>query len=497
MASSTDIKVIFSPDWLRACVRVNAQLDPKAITRGHLLAALEEAKVAGTPALDARLDELCQLLQSGSLPGEDFLIAQGRAPTDPIDAQFEWSEALRPRTDGEDADAGRVSYYDRNTFVSVRQGDVIGRISPAKPGAPGVDVHGNPVHPVRKPRQIALRSNVEWAGDGVTVLAGCDGLVALEDDRISVASVLEIPGDVDYSTGHIDTPGDVVVHGSVKDLFKVHSARDITIHGHVDAAALKAGGNIIIHGGIHGHGKASIQAAGRVEARICGGATIEAGRILGVQRECINCWVRADRFNAPTGTIIGGYVWARNGIEVQTLGSPAHVRTIVTAGIPVTVIDQAVQMAAEIKEHKDGARKIREAVSPLLREIRRLSPQHRERATELMFQAGHLEQQAGDIDKQREQLLAQSSPDVEASVLVGGRIYPGVVIVVSGRATVVQEEIRGPVRIMERKIEGVTTLVAINTTSGSVRLLPTARFTAEEEKQAISGEQGAACATVV
>ncbi len=482
-STSTSVKVIISPDRLKAWVRANRQLDPKTITRGQLLVALEESKIELTSGVNARLDALCEQLQAGKPLGEDFLLAECAPPTDPVDARLEWSESLRPRSEAEISEAGRVSHYDRNTIVSVNKGAKIGRIVPAELGKPGVDVHGRAVPPSRKPKQIALRGNVEM--DGQMVVAGCDGRVLFEDNKLSVASVLEIHGDVDFGTGHIDTPGDVVVHGSVKDLFRVHSSRDITIDSHVDGAVLEAGGAIIIHGGIHGHGKANIRAAGRVEVKICDGATIEAGHILSVQRECISCRIRADKISSLAGTIIGGYAWARNGIEVQALGSPGGVKTVVSTGIPVRVIDETMQMMVQAKESVDGASKIRAAVSPLLQEMRRLSAQQRERATELMFQADQLEQQAKDLDRKREEMLSQSAPDAEPSVLVGGRICAGVTVVISGRSTTFEDAIRGPVRIMERKIEGVTTLVAVDTISGSLRALPTGRFTAEAERQAM------------
>jgi hypothetical protein len=103
-----------------------------------------------------------------------------------------------------------------------------------------------------------------------------------------------------------------------------------------------------------------------------------------------------------------------------------------------------------------------------------------------MFQADTLEQQASDLDVKREQILAQAAPDVEPVIAFGGRVYAGVIVIINGRSTTIElgKEMRGPVRIVERKIEGVTTLVAIDTISGSVRPLPTVRFTSEAEKQA-------------
>jgi hypothetical protein len=143
-------------------------------------------------------------------------------------------------------------------------------------------------------------------------------------------------------------------------------------------------------------------------------------------------------------------------------------------------------MLLQAKECLDSAKKIRQAIDPLMREMRRLSAQQRERATELMFQADTFEQQARDLDAKREQIVAEAAPEGQPSVLFGGRIYAGVTVIISGRSTTFEmgQELRGPVRIMERKIEGVTTLVAVDAVSGDARPLPTGRFTAEAEKQA-------------
>lgn len=495
MSAEKDVQVVVSADRLKAWLRIHPQLAPQGIGRDRLDAALDVSRVARTAAVESRLHELHQMLQSGSLPGQDFLLVEYPPPGEPVDARFEWAESLRPAREGQDDAAERVNHYDRRQIVSARAGQVIGTIEPAQPGGATVDVYGNPVAPARTPASIGLRGNVRMAPDGRSVVAACDGRVIFEDNKLSIASVLEVPGDVDFGTGNIDSPGDVVIGGSVKDLFQVRGSRDVTVEGHVDSAQLEAGDSIHIRGGIHGHGKASIHAGGCVETKLCDGATIEAGGTFSVQRECLNCRVHAARMVAPAGTIIGGYVWARDGIEVQTLGSGAHVRTAVSTGVPVRVMEEALGLAAQAKDRRDAARKIRETIEPLLREMRRLSPPQRERATELMFQADQLEQDARQLDARREQMLAQAAPQCEPSVLVGGRIHPGVTVIVSGRATTIQADLRGPVRILERKIDGVTTLAAVDTISGSLRPLKTERFTAQAEAQVLKAGEPSLAAT--
>ncbi len=161
MAASSNVKVIVSEDHLKAWVRISAAADPKKITRAELLAALDEARVAPLPQVEARLNDLLEHLQAGSLPGGDFLLAEGALPTEPVDATFEWDEGLRPRSQTDASDAGRVNHYDRTIITCVTAGAVIGRISPPQPGQPGTDVHGNALSPTRKPKRIGLRGNVE------------------------------------------------------------------------------------------------------------------------------------------------------------------------------------------------------------------------------------------------------------------------------------------------------------------------------------------------
>jgi uncharacterized protein (DUF342 family) len=492
MPAGTNVRVIVSPDRLRAWVRVNPQLDPRCITPQHVQAAIEQSRIAVSDAVASRIGELCRKLQAGYMPEGDFLVAEQPEPAAPVDARFEWTEALRPWRESEGSRAGRVSHYDRNSIVCVRAGQVVGTIVPAKAGGTGVDVYGHSLPAPHKPRQIALRGNVQLAPDGRTVQATRDGRVVFEDNKLSVVWMLELQGSVDFGTGNIDSPGDVIVHGSVKDLFRVRSARNITVDLHVDGAMLAAGGDIALHGGVHGHGKAVIRAGGRIETKLCDSATIEAGKALSVTRECINCRVRADRISSPGATLIGGYAWARNGVEVQNLGSPAGVKTVVAVGIPTERIEEALEMTARATQCRDAARKIREAIVPLLGEASGLAAAPGGRATVLMRQAEQLERQAKDLDQKRENLLRQATPDGEPYVLVNGRIHPGVTIAISGRATVFHKEMRGPVRIVERQVDGRAVLAAVDALSSSVQALPTVRFTAAAQKQAMQAGDPAA-----
>ncbi len=484
MSAVSAIEVVVSTDRLQALVRLGPHVRSDSVSRDDLRAALVTAGVVLTPEVEARLDELVALLQSQAPAPEEYLVADNPPPGEPIDARLEWAEALKGRQRGQPACDGSVNHYDRNGVVGVQADEVIGRIVPSRPGRPAVDVRGQTLA-AREPVEITVGANVELAEDGQTVRAGRAGHIVFQDDTLSVEEVFEVRQDVDFGTGNIDTGGDVVVRGSVMDLFRVRSGKNIEVDGFVYTAFLEAAGDILVRGGVHGHGKARLQAGGRIETKICGDAIFEVGGDFVFQRQCTNCCVRADRVVAPAGILMGGYCHARNTIEVQDIGSDAHVRVLVSVGVSAATVARIARMASDARERREGADKIRESLAPLVREMRRLSPEHRERVTELMFQADRAETEARQLDEQQEELARDTAPQVEPAVIVGGSLHRGVTIAISGRMTTLDSEIRGPVRIVARKTDGVTVLVATDTNSGNATVLPTRRLAADAEERLI------------
>jgi len=485
------IQVVVAPDRLKAWVRCGAESEASEISRQMIVDAVREAKIAWNQGIEARVDDLFRALRSENPPTDDWLIAEGKEPVEPVDAQFEWAE--RFQTDREVSQTDRVDHYERHGIITVAAGEVIGTISPAKQGEAGLDVYGNEVPVQGRPKEILLRDNVELDEDGQTVRATSDGIVHLEDNKLWVTPIIEIDGDVDFSIGNIDASSDVAIRGSVLDLFCVKTTKSITVGRDVEAATLEAAGDIEIHGGVQGREKAHFKAGGNVKVKICDAAKIEAGGDVVITKECINSTVRAGgKVLARSGTFIGGHVHARNGVEVHTIGSPANVRTLITLGTPTEVIEKAQEMQTEVKERTAAAEQIRMTVEPLLREMRRLSPQQKERATELIFQADQIEAGVEELKQQREQILKEHTPDGEPYVLIQGRIFPNVTVVISGRMTTIRSEFKGPLKILRRKVEGVTQLVLVDEISGSSSILKTTRSSTEAEKQAVGYREGRA-----
>jgi uncharacterized protein (DUF342 family) len=216
-----------------------------------------------------------------------------------------------------------------------------------------------------------------------------------------------------------------------------------------------------------------IRAGGSLQARFCNEVFVTVGGDIRVDREILNCQVRCGaHLVCPRGTIIGGHVWAREGMEVAVLGSDAGVHTCVAVGARPTTLRRGKQMEKAGRERRKAAGQIRERIQPLLANLKRLTPQQREAATELMSKAEDWETEAETLQAERVKLLAQARPTGTASIVVHNAIHPGVRIIWEAREIRIDRLIHGPVRIEERKLDGATELVYVNQRTGSVTVLP-------------------------
>jgi hypothetical protein len=106
--------------------------------------------------------------------------------------------------------------------------------------------------------------------------------------------------------------------------------------------------------------------------------------------------------------------------------------------------------------------------------LKRLTPVQKERATELLFTADNMDAEMSEAETQRSQMIQAARASKPPAVLVSKIIYPGTTVRMGHRHIVFQTELKGPVRIEKRKMEGVTEFVAVSQASGSVTVLKSA-----------------------
>lgn len=170
---------------------------------------------------------------------DEVIIAEATLPVPSEHAQLE-DFVGRPQVL---SDGGEESVdFFASKVQLVKEGAVLARKIPGKPGVPGKDVLGK-VLPAAgfKDFQFRLKKNVYLSADGLEVVAACTGQpVRLDERAYMVANVYIRSEDVDLTTGSIDFPGDVYVNGNVQERLHIFAGGKLEIMGSVSHAEIRA-----------------------------------------------------------------------------------------------------------------------------------------------------------------------------------------------------------------------------------------------------------------
>jgi len=348
-----------------------------------------------------------------------YLAARGRAAVHGKDGRVEDLYQRRPERELVVDEYDRVDYAAISFVQNAEAGDTICRIIPPTAGEAGKTVLGQDL-PARdgRPAVVPKGRNTTVTDEGDALVASKTGHVEFNGRTFQVRPVLEIEGNVDYSTGRVNFLGDVHVHGDICTGFTVRAMGTVTVDGVVEAATVEAGGDLIIVKGAQGDNRAVLRANRCVYAKYLESCCVYA--LEGLHADClINCDVYCNgtvEVNTGRGTIIGGGVRAAHEVEASVLGSRAEARTeVALGGHPCREFDQGV-LAREIAG-------LEEELEALERQPE--SPAKFNRVGKLRMQLSvnknKLEQFERDLEGDREE---PEAPGVRR--LTCGVAYPGV-----------------------------------------------------------------------
>ena len=275
----------------------------------------------------------------------DLVVAAGIPAEETTPEHGEIEERLAPREQFASKDAIKVDFRNLSRQPIVRKGEVLGHLFAAKVGKQGRDIRGSSLEP-------AHRTVDNWkAGKNVLVeddrlVAAVDGLLNRENYQLSVEEVFVVKGGIDYHTGHVVFPGDVIVEGKVGDGFKLWSGANILCKSTLDAFDVNAKKDLVCLQGILGHGTGHVRAGGQLSAKF-----IENCRVAVRGDIHVLTAIMASRVYSlgvidlgEKGAIVGGETWAVHGIKAARLGNQAKQRTVLHVGVDFTVqqrLDQA------------------------------------------------------------------------------------------------------------------------------------------------------------
>lgn len=280
--------------------------------------------------------------------------------------------------------------------------------------------------------------------------------------------------DVDLGTGGVAADGDVEVRGTVRTGARIRTPGSLRVGRAMEAADVEVGGSITVRGGIFGHkGAGRIRAGSEITAHLLHEARLEAGGDVRIEQEILHSRVHAQgRLTAERGAVIGGEIYARDGVEVRVLGCAAGVPTGVAVGLAVSTLRRVRKAERQGRELQKSAEYMRQLVQPLLANARRLSPEQRERATELLCKVDELELQIARLEQEAQHCREDGRPRGTPQVRAHAALHAGVRVGIGAREARLHRLMHGPLAIELRKVKDVTEIVAVNQRTGSVVVLP-------------------------
>jgi uncharacterized protein (DUF342 family) len=422
------------------------------------------AKVSAQQIIDelrgmklARFDDgqVVSALEAAAKAPASVVVASGTAPVDERPERIEYGV---PIADGQAL-----------IISKVEAGQSVATYTPAVPGTDGIDVFGKPI-PHRK-SQSPLKIGRNLVSSKGVITATARGNLRLHGEELSVQPLMELRGD--EASPPITFDGDVMVKGSLSDGRVLKMSGLLTVGGAIEAAMLNVGASINVKGGIIGKNKGRIDAAGDLRCRFVSGAHIIAGANVLVQSEISNSHiVCAGRLTVAMGAIVGGVVLSNGGISCDVLGHPSAPLTCVEAGDGIVCRTALTAAHATIVANKRRVEEVRAKIAPLLKSIKLLTPQQREKATELLYEADELDAQTRKMEEEAQALTHRLEQSACAEILVAKAVHPGVKVGFCGVETLIGAALRGPLRLSAHKLGTVTEILLTDCGDKSTTVLP-------------------------
>ncbi|GMQ60504.1 FapA family protein [Vallitalea sediminicola] len=377
---------------------------------------------------------------------KDILIAKGLKPINGKDGRIEYlfdtEKKLKPHMNND----GTVDYHKLNLITNVKSGDTLARLIAEEEGIVGKNVFGEEISPPKvKAKKLYFGKNTKVRDN--TLYAIKDGQVKLDDGKVIVLDYLEIPGNVDNSTGDIEFLGTILVRGNVLTGYNVKAKGDVEVSGVVEGAHIVADGNIILHRGIQGMDRGVIEAKGNVMAKYIENSKVTAGGCI--HSDAILHSDVSSKGNilvdGKKGLISGGTL--RSGVEVSAKVIGSHMGTVTTidVGVDPTYIDEFNEIQKDIKQLTKEEIKLTQIIT-LLNKKKRINGNLDEEKKEMLITATRskifVSNKLTSSQKRYDEMVDNIDNKNIGKVRVIGNIYPGVRVSIGNVKYYVRKDIK-------------------------------------------------------
>ncbi len=353
-------------------------------------------------------------------------------------------------TAGKETSDGKMDFKERKYINNVEANEIIAHYETEVLPIDGHSIYDAPISAnYDTDTGYKLGKNVTIASDNTRIISNLNGIISNADNTISVNNVTEIET-VDLSTGNIEVLGSVIIHQDISDGFSVRAKGDIVVYGNVENAILEAEGNVIISGSIIG-GRVTIN--GNLYASFitqvdvtCHGDVIINKYIL---KSSINSNARVICLSEKEkGAIIGGTIYAKDGVFAKTLGGNTGAITDIYVGRDLNLNKEYHALAEKVKEYKEKIKLIKTTLgAEYLRNPRqflaKLPPNKLEAVKKTLTEFNFLLQETNKLESDRLQLKHKIEQLSAASVMVMENVFYGTAINIGSIRKEIERNMKG------------------------------------------------------
>lgn len=380
-----------------------------------------------------------------------ILLAKGTEPVNGKEEEIKLFLDLHEKA-GKLKEDGTIDFKEREKYLNVKANDIIGEYIAGKKPQKGYDVFGNEVFPIiEKSSGYKIGKNLKI--EGTKVLAAIDGIIEVDEfNKVSISNIIKIEKDVDLSTGNIKSESTIHIMGKINPGFTVETSADLIVEDAVFNSNLRVGGNCTIRHGITGElQKNSIAVKGDLTCEYIENSVIRCEKNLQFTNSILHSKINCGGTVKGTGKaiIIGGEIFASQGIYVNEIGSKLSVPTTLIVGVDIErenklaeLKQQSIAIAYKLKQAKlaIGENYFKDPEGFLSR-LPDSKLDEFEKKIDIFFNL---------IDKQKEveslvNALRKSITFKNAVVSIKNRIYDGVTIKFGDETYINKKEMSGPV----------------------------------------------------
>ncbi|MEI8094034.1 MAG: FapA family protein [Spirochaetales bacterium] len=396
-----------------------------------------EANLKNQGVVYGMLDAEMEALVDSPVYNQKIVVAVGTRAVNGNDARITYFFDTQMKVRPKEID-GRVDFKELNAIRNVLKGEELAKKDPAQKGVPGRTVTGRAL-PAKDGRDVVfeLGNNVGLSKDGLRVVSGADGQVMVLQGKITVETVMIIPGDVDNSVGNINFLGSILVKGSVADGFTVKAVGNIEVLGNVGKSVLETHADIIVHQGINGGGEGRVDAGQNIYSKFIQNATAEAGMFVIVSDGILHSRVIAGQkilCKGKRAKIVGGYLRATEEINASSLGAIGSGETVLEVGIDPSVKEEMEKLNEQTEEANKAYSQVNLNLQSLLKQervIKILPPDKLAMKKDLTAKAAQLRAQLSKVSQQLEKRRQEVEElATQGKICSSGLVYPGARVII-------------------------------------------------------------------